>query len=140
ADDVRFVERDQLVDQRVDGQQPFGQRDVRRGGQAAVVDLPEASTAPLDDPVAKSGRPRVDPEDLHPATSAYTSSGMSKLAVTRWTSSRSSSSSTSRSACRALDESSSTVCLAIIADSADSTGTPDDSRALRTDSRSPGDV
>ena len=37
----------------------------------------------FDDPVAQRGGPRVDPEDLHPATSAKTSSGMSKLAVTR---------------------------------------------------------
>ncbi len=95
----------------------------------AVVDLAQPPTAPFDDPVPQRGCPRVDPEDLHPATSAKTSSGMSKLAVTRCTSSRSSSSSTRRSAWRAFDESSSTVCLATIADSADSIWTPADSSA-----------
>src|SRR5918993_151901 len=108
----------------MDRQQALGEGEVRAGGQHAVVDLAQPSTGPFDDPVSQRGCPRVDPEDLHPATSAKTSSGMSKFAVTRETSSRSSSCSTSRSAWRALDESSSTVCLATIADSADSTSTP----------------
>ena len=88
--------------QRVDGQQPLGQRRSGLVVETAVVDLAQPSAGPFDDPVAQRGGPRVDPEDDHPATSAKTSSGMSKLAVTRCTSSRSSSSSTSRSAWRAL--------------------------------------
>jgi hypothetical protein len=64
------MELEQLVDEGVDRQQPLGQRQVRARGQAAVVDLAQAPAGPFDDPVAKCGRPRVDPEDLHPATSA----------------------------------------------------------------------
>ncbi len=70
AHDVGFMERQQLVDERVDRQQPLGEWQVGARGQAAVVDLAQAAAGPFDDPVAKRGRPRVDPEDLHPATSA----------------------------------------------------------------------
>ena len=77
------MEREELVDQRVDRQQPLGERQVRARRQAAVIDLAQPAAGPFDDPVAQRGRPRVDPEDDHPATSAKTSSGMSKLAVTR---------------------------------------------------------
>ena len=52
----------------------------------------------FDEPPSEGRRPGVDAQDDHPATSANTSSGISKFAVTRWTSSRSSRSSTSRSA------------------------------------------
>src|SRR6266550_3321661 len=140
GDDSRLVERQELVEQAVDCKEPLRHRQVRRCGQTAVVDCPEPAAGPFDDPVTERRCPRVDPEDDHPATSAKTSSGMSKLAVTRWTSSRSSSSSTRRSAWRALAESSSTVCLATIVFSAESTATPAPSRALRTRSRSAGDV
>ena len=67
-----------------------------------MVDLAHAAARRLDDPVAQRRGPRVDAQDDHPATSAKTSSGMSKLAVTRDTSSRSSSDSTSRRAWRAF--------------------------------------
>ena len=128
--EVRLVRREELVDERVDRQESLRQRDIRRRLETAVVDLADTASGRLDDAVAQRGRPRVDAQDDHPATSAKTSSGMSKLAVTRETSSRSSSSSTRRSAWRAFAASSSTVCLAIIADSADSTGTPADFEGL----------
>ena len=70
AHHVGLVEGEQLVDEGMDRQQALGQRQVRAGGQAAVVDLAQAAAAAFDDPVAQRGRPRVDPEDLHPATSA----------------------------------------------------------------------
>src|SRR6185503_10105774 len=138
GDDGRLVRGDQLVDERVDREQALGQARVGRGLEAAVVDLAHAPARRFDDAVSESRGPRVDAQDDHPATSANTSSGMSKLAVTRETSSRSSSCSTRRSAWRAFDESSSTVCLAIIADSADSTGMPESSSVERTRSRSLG--
>ena len=70
AHEVRLVELEQLNDQRVDGQKAFRHRQVRAGDEAPVVHLAETTTLPFDDPVTQRGRPRVDPEDLHPATSA----------------------------------------------------------------------
>ncbi len=70
AHQVRAVECQQLLDQRMDGQQPLRHRQVGAGHEAAVVDLAQATAGPFDDPVAERGCPRVDPEDLHPATSA----------------------------------------------------------------------
>ena len=102
GDDGRLVEREQVVEERVDREQPLRHRQVRARLETAVVDRAKLPAVPFDDAVAECRCPRVDPEDDHPATSANTSSGMSKLAVTRWTSSRSSSSSTSRSAWRAF--------------------------------------
>ena len=70
AHEIRLVELEQLDDQSVDGQEAFRHRQVRAGGEAPVVHLAEAASPPFDDPVTQRGRPRVDPEHLHPATSA----------------------------------------------------------------------
>ena len=107
---------------------------------AADVDEAKRPAGPVDDSPAHGCSPWVDAQDDHPATSAKISSGISKLAVTRWTSSRSSRSSMSRRFWRARWASSSTCDLAIIVCSALSTVTCSASSALRTRSRSPGSV
>jgi hypothetical protein len=94
----------------------------------------------FDDPIAQRRRPRVDAQDLHPATSAKTSSGMSKLAVTRWTSSRSSSSSTEPECLARLGRVELDGLLGDHRRLGRLDGDAGASSAWRTASRSPGDV
>ena len=129
------VTGEQVDQPAVDREEPVGHRSLGAGGEDTMIEGRETALAEVDDAIAERCGPRVDPEDDHPATSAKTSSGMSKLAVTRLTSSRSSRSSIRRRFWRAFWASTSTVCFAWTTISALSTFTPADSTARRTGSR-----
>jgi hypothetical protein len=77
------------IDQAVlDEQQPLRQGHAGGRLQAAVVDGPQPAPGPFDQAIAGHGGPGVDAQDDQAvAASAKTSSGISKFAVTRWTSS-----------------------------------------------------
>ena len=82
---------DELDQARLDEQESLRQLHIGRRLQAAVVDRPEPGAIQRHQPVAGPRRPGIDAQDDQAeAASAKTSSGISKLAVTRWTSSWSS--------------------------------------------------
>ena len=100
--------------------------------EAAVVDLAQPAAGPLDDPVAQRGRPRVDargrsPGDLGEDVLGDVEVGGHALDVVEVLEQLDEPERLAR-----LVESSSTVCLAIIVDSAESTLIPEASSAWRT--------
>src|SRR6185369_17894473 len=66
-DEIRLVERDQLVEEAVDHEEPLRERGVRLRLEAARVDHPEAAAPALDDAPAEGGGAWVDAEDDHAA-------------------------------------------------------------------------